>query len=143
MPVVGSYSGDPGTSSRDWVRFTIQDTGPAFSSEPWYWADTEIDAVILGAANPTQAAGQMMLAWARRLAHNPDFRIGRFSESWNAAAKLMNEKGMELMGMASAKLAGAFVGGISVSDKAARVANTDRTPSTFRRGQFDNPDASW
>lgn len=138
-----SYSGNPATSDLDWVRFTIQDTGPSYSGEPWYWHNEEINGILAGAGNKVIAAAEVLYAWARRIAHNPDFQIGRFSENWNAAAKLLNEKADELMASVAATGIGAFVGGISVSDKAARVANTDRTKAAFRRGMFDNPDAGW
>ncbi|HUT62194.1 MAG TPA: hypothetical protein VNA25_30510 [Phycisphaerae bacterium] len=138
-----SYSGNPAASDLDWIRFTIQDTGPAYSGEPWYIHDSEISGILAGATNATQAAGLVLLAWARRIAHSPNFRIGRFSEDWNAAAATMQEKAEKILASAAAAGIGAFVGGISVSDKATRSLDTDRTKSSFRRGQFDNPDAGW
>ena len=53
----------------------------------------------------------------------------------------MNAKAMELIAEAQAALSGAYAGGVSASDKAAKSANTDRTTGSFRRGQFDNPNA--
>jgi len=141
--VIGTYGGDPSASALDWIRFTIQDTGPSFSGEQWYWGDTEIIGILSTVANATVAAGEILLAWARRIGHNPDFRIGRFSENWNAAARLMEEKGKELLQSAAASGIGAFVGGTSVSDKSARSGNADRTKGAFRRGRFDNPGAGW
>ena len=141
--IVGSYSGDPSASDLDWVRFTIQDTGPNFSGEPWYWADSEINGVIAVEGTALLAAIAILYAWARRIAHSPNFRIGRFSEDWDEAAKTMNAKADELKEQAQVGVTGAYAGAISEADKTAKRANTDRTQSSFRRRQFDNPNAGW
>lgn len=141
--VIGTYGGDPSASDLDWIRFTIQDTGPAYSGEQWYWADTEIIGILTTVATATEAAGTVLLAWARRIAHNPDFQIGRFSENWAAAAQMLQEKGNALLQSVAVTGIGAFVGGVSTTDKSTRYDNTNRTRGAFRRGQFDHPDAGW
>ena len=140
-----SYGGDPAASTTDWVRFEIQDTGPAGSGDSFVFQNEEIVSKLADCGgNKWQAAGHLLLVWARQIGHNPNFQIGRFSEDWNAAAKFLEEKGKELLASSGASGgAGAHVGGISVSDRAAKVGDSDRTSPTFTRGFGDNPDAGW
>jgi len=140
-----SYSGDPAASTTDWVRFEIQDTGPSYSGDPFVFQNEEIASKVADCGgNKWQAAGHLLLVWARQIGHNPNFQIGRFSEDWNAAALFLEEKGKELLASADASAgAGAYVGGISVTDVDAKAGDTDRTQPTFRRGFMDNPNAGW
>lgn len=139
-----SYCGDPSSSTLNWVRFTIQDTGPdSDSGEPWYFTDEEINGMIATEGTALGAAVAVLYAWARRLAHNPNFRIGRFSEDWSQAAEVLNAKAAELKAQLSAAVAGAYVGGTSQADKDAKYAATDRTRGAHRRGRFNNPNAGW
>jgi len=137
-----TYTGDPAVSNVAWVRWKIGDTGPSYSGYGWVFTDEETARAIADAGgNMLMACASLLVTWAIRLASQPDFQIGRFGESSNAdAAAALNTKAKELQAAANAQMAGAFAGGISVSDKAGREANTDRTPSDFRRTQFDNPE---
>ena len=138
-----NYGGDPSVGNVAWVRWRIGDTGPSYSGYGWIFTDEEIAQAIADAGGNLLIAGAALLQiWAIRLASQPDFQIGRFAESSNAAAaKTLNEKAAELKKEAGFAMSGAFAGGISVSDKASREADADRTPSHFRRSQFDNPEA--
>ena len=127
----------------DRVRLEIGD-----NEAPMHFADDEIwEKISQAGGDWVMAAGELCLAWARYiLTHQPDFTIGRFSETgWREAARLLNEKGQELIDKAEAATAlaavGAYAGAISVADKAAKRADTNRTQGAFRRGQFDNPNA--
>ncbi len=137
-----SYGGNVATSDLDWIRFQIQDTGPdSDSGEPWYFTDEEIAGIFAIHGTKLAAAVDILYTWARRLAHSPNFRIGRFSEDYATAAKTLNDKAAELDKMLSTATSGLYAGGVSVADKAAKRANTDRTQGAFRRGRFDNPRA--
>jgi len=140
-----SYSGDPAASTTDWVRFEIQDTGPSHSGDSFVFQDEEIASKLADCAgNKWQAAGTLLIIWARQIGHNPNFQIGRFSEDWNAAAKFLEEKGKELLASPNASGGtGAYVGSISVADVAAKAGDGDRTQPTFKRGFMDNPNAGW
>jgi hypothetical protein len=140
-----SYSGDPAASTTDWIRVEIQDTGPIYSGDPFVFQNEEIASKLADfGGNKWQASGHLLLVWARQIGHNPNFQIGRFSEDWNAAAKFLEEKGKELLASSQATGGGgAYVGGISVADKAAKAADSDRTQGAFTRTSFDNPEAGW
>jgi len=139
-----TYAGNPAASDTAWIRFKIQDTGPTYSGDAFHFQDEEIASTLADdGGNRLSAAGHLLQTWAIHLTSQPNFRIGRFSESWEAAASAMNTKALELLAAAAAAMAGVYVGGVSASDKAAKSANTDRTTGSFRRGQFDNPDAGW
>jgi hypothetical protein len=138
-----TYSGNPAASDRDWIRASIGDRGPTYSNEPWYWQDEEIDGFIASAGSALAAAVAILYAWARAIAHSPDFRIGRFSEDWNNAAQTLNDKAAELEGTLNASLTDIYVGAVSEADKTSKFDATDRTRGAFRRGQFSNPNAGW
>ena len=121
----------------DRVRLKIGD-----NVAPMHFSDAEIWELINQEGSWQLAAAECCFIWARWLGRQPDFTIGRFSESGNhEAARLLNEKGMELLKFASAAQAAAFAGGISVSDKATREGDTDRVQSRITRGFMDNPNA--
>lgn len=138
-----TYSGDPAASTNDWIRFEITDT-----SAPFVFLNEEIASQLADAGgNKWTAAGNLLLVWARNIGKNPSFTIGRFSEDPAAAAKFLEEKAKELLSNPNANAGGgqlgAYVGGISVADKAAKAGDSDRTAGSFGRGYMDNPDASW
>ena len=137
-----TYSGSPATSDLDWVRFTIGDTGPAYVGDPWHFMDSEITGALALAADRLHAAVDLLFAWARQMGHNPNFNIGRFGEDYDKAAAFLEAKAKELLASTAAGL-GAYVGGISVADKAAKEADSDRTTSAIRRGFGQNPEAGW
>lgn len=122
----------------DRIRLEIGDT-----EVPMHFTDVEIlEKLAQNAGNWLLAAADLLHIWAIWLAHQPDFTVGRFSESGNAAAaKVMNDKAQELQKKALLQMTSAFAGGISVSDKAARAADTDRTQADIKVGFMDNPEA--
>ena len=139
-----TYSGNPAASDNDWIRFQIQDRGPVYSDDAFHFQNEEIASKLVDdAGNRLLAAGHLLQIWAIDLAQNPNFRIGRFSEDWAEAVKGMNTKAKELIAEAMAGMTDAFVGGVSVTDKANRSANTDRTKGAFHRGQFSDPESHW
>ena len=139
-----SYSGNPVASDNDWIRFQIQDTGPTFSGDAFHFQNEEIASKLVDdGGNRMLAAGHLLQIWAIAITQNPNFRIGRFSEEWDKSVAGMNAKAQELIADALSGMTSAFVGGVSVIDKANRSANTDRTKGAFRRGQFSDPESHW
>jgi hypothetical protein len=136
-----TYGGDPAASTLDWIRFETTDT-----TSPFIFQNEEINSKLADCfGNKWQAAAALLLIWARNIGKNPSFTIGRFSENPAAAAMFLEEKAKELLAMPGAKQGkfGAYVGGISVADREAKIADTDRTQGAFSRGYMDNPDARW
>jgi len=127
--VADTYSGDPASSDKDWVRFAVGDT-----STPSQFSDEEIAAAIAHYGGKEAAAAGLLQMMAIRLAREPDFKIGRFSESRKSAIDALNEKAKEVAAQAHAF--GFYAGGISVADKAARAADSDRPPAKFFRGMM-------
>lgn len=139
-----TYAGNPAANDTAWIRFKIQDTGPDYSGDAFHFQDEEIASTLADdGGNRTLAAGHLLQTWAIHLTSQPNFRIGRFSEDWEKAAEAMNTKALELIAQATAAMTDVYVGGIHTADKAAKRADTGRTQGSFRRGQFDNPDAGW
>ena len=121
----------------DRVRLEIGD-----NVAPMHFADAEIWEKINQAGEWHLAAADLCFIWARWLARQPDFTLGAFSEKGNQeAARILNEKGNELLALYGGNDAGLYGGGISVADNDNIAADTDRPSKDFRRGQFENPDA--
>lgn len=127
-----SYSGDPSVSALDWVRFRVSDT-----ASPWTFTDEEISAMIAECGTKEAAAAALLQQLAVKMSLKPDFTIGDFSEKRSAAAQMLNEKSQELASAGAGF--GCFAGGVSVSDKAAREADTDNPAPAFRRGMMRMP----
>jgi len=121
----------------DRVRLEIGD-----NVAPMHFTDAEIWEKINQAGVWKVAAAELCFIWARWLARQPDFTLGSFSEKGNQeAARILNEKGQELMSLYGGETAGLYAGGISVADNDTIAADTDRPAKDFTRGQFTNPDA--
>lgn len=121
----------------DRVRLEIGD-----NVAPMHFTDAEIWEKINQAGAWKVAAAELCFIWARWLARQPDFTLGSFSEKGNQeAARILNEKGQELMSLYGGETAGLYAGGISVADNDTIAADTDRPAKDFTRGQFTNPDA--
>ena len=139
-----TYAGNPAVSDVAWIRFKIQDTGSIYCGDAFHFQDEEITSTLSDdGGNRVLAAGHLLQTWAINIASNPNFQIGRFSEDWRGAVEDMNNKALELIAQAQAAMTGVYFGGVSVADKARRLADTDRTQSAFHRGRSDNPDAGW
>lgn len=133
--MTATYGGDPSASSKDAVRFWIQDT-----ASPFDITDEEIAFVLTLEANPQSAAAQVCRALAAKFAKAVDKKVGDLSISYSdrqahylALADQLDAQG-GLTGLMP------YAGGISLSDVAAVEANTDRPTPAFRQGQFDNPE---
>ena len=134
-----TYTGDPTVNDVAWVRAEIGDTGPTYAGYGWVFTDEEIAAKIAELGSRALAAAALLKTWAQRLASQPDFQIGRFSESGRqAGAQVLNAKAAEILAQIASGSANAYAGGISVADKLANDQNTDRVQPAIKRGWMDN-----
>lgn len=142
-----SYSGDPAVSTKDAVRFLIDDTG---ANDLWLLTDPEIAYVLTTFPDPRRAAASCARKISVKYAGRPDKTVGDLSISWSQIST--RYAAMADLLESEATLAGdltPYAGGISVADMAAVEANSDRVTPSFKLGQFDNTtgplpsDAGW
>lgn len=132
--MTNSYSGDPGSSTKDAVRFWIQDT-----SAPWKVTDEEINYTLGIWTNPMLAAANVAKALMAKYAALPSKRVGDFALSYGELAKNYQMLADKLESEAQTFNLQPYSGGISKADIQIVDENLDRVPPPFRRDQFDNP----
>lgn len=124
-----SYSGDPSSSNQDAVRFAIGDT----DSADQLITDEEI-AYLLTDSTVTAASIAACEALAAKFARQVDRSVGNLSLSSSQRAAQFRELAATLR-KRTGYLARPYAGGISVADKEARDADTDRVKPIFTRAQ--------
>lgn len=129
-----TYSGDPESSTKDAVRFWIQDT-----AAPWQTSDQEINYVLTQFSNPMLAAAQVCRALAAKYARLPDKKVGDFGISWGELTKAYTAIAQWLQAQGQTFGVTPYSGGISKADIRNVNSNPDRRKPPFRRNQFDNP----
>lgn len=119
------------------VRFALGDT----DVENPLLSDEEITAKIAEGASilmtSAELADSIAARYARRVSISIDgasFSYGELSRSYSALAQRLRARATNEDG----GLGSPVVTGISISDMDAVDANTDRVPSQFKIGQFDN-----
>ena len=129
-----NYSGDPGASTKDAVRFLIGDT----DSRDQLLSDQEIDYLVnnVGSANESAAQACEILAAARE---SIDKEIDDLVVKGRQHAEHWSELADRLRKRRVGSRMGVFAGGISISDGYARDIDTDRPVPAFDVGMFDNP----
>ena len=143
-----SYSGDPTNSTRDNIRFLVDDTNPADK----LLTDAEVD-YCLGAQATTllaavQAAGAVLAKFSRLVSQTiSKGDEKRASTSYSDRAKQYREHVYDVLvskaGGASAMLPipeSVFVGGASKADKTARRQDDDRVQTQFNVDMFTGYD---
>lgn len=134
--MTNSYSGDPASSSKDAVRFWIEDTGPT----TWDASDEEINYVLETFPSPIMAAAKLARAFAAKAARLVDRRVGDLSINYSQRSKAWLSLAATLEAQAElASVGSPYVGGVSVADIERVNANTDRVNPPFSNGQFDHP----
>lgn len=131
-----SYSGNPAASDLDEVRFLIGDTDTTdqlVSNEEIAWAIANNAGTILAAATLCEAL-------SAKFAREVDKSIGSLSVSAASRSGHFASRAASLR-VQSVALCEVFVGGLSISDKAALDADADAVQPFFRAGQDDNPRA--
>lgn len=133
-----TYSGNPASSSKDAVRFFIQDT-----AAPWLLQDEEIEYTLTIDADPMAAAATCARSIAMsfaRLAKSK--KVGDLSIDYGERSKFYQELADTLEAKGNIGGVIPYSGGISISDKINVEGNTDRVRPPFRVDQFDNPNSA-
>jgi hypothetical protein len=130
-----SYSGDPESTTRDWVRARIGDV----DEEQEFLADAEYDSIIDAAGDSPVASALEAIRWIlARLSRHVDYRMHGVTVSASQAREHFLQTMQDLSGVGSdAGAALAYAGGISQADKDTREADTDRIPTSFKRGMHE------
>lgn len=130
-----SFSYDPALDTDlDLVRFAISDTVSATALFP----DETISALLVSEGSVNGAALRLAESLVARFAGDGTKKVGSLSISRKRSeyyASLVSH-----LGQTASLGAGPYCGGISVSDKAVRQANTDRVVPIFTRDQFAHPE---
>ncbi len=139
-----TYSGDPRISTKDAVRFEIQDVNPdaplltdeevmfALTVEGVNTPDESTQSEIL------EAGAHCMEALSRRFAALADRQSGTLKIGSTKRAAQYAERAAELR-LRAQELHPPYAGGISRSEKIAQAQNPNREGSMFRLRQFQNP----
>lgn len=133
-----SYSGDPGASPKDEVRFLVADTDPG---DPIV-SDEEILFMLAEEGSPLKAAAGLAEVLAFRYARVCDTAIGDYRVSLSQVAERYRLLAKELESEAGLVSAIPYAGGISASDKKRQEEDTDRVEPAFRRGMFERDGVS-
>lgn len=138
MSIVGghwTYSGNPAASDKDAVRHLLGDT----DERDQQLSDEEIEWEVAQAGTVRSAAANAARSLAGRYSLQPSSKkVGDLSITYGDRAKALLTLAKTID--ADANL-GAIprAGGISVSDKQAVEADTDRVVPSFTRGMHDHP----
>jgi len=132
-----SYSGSPGDSDVDEIRFWAQLTDeddPLLTNE-------EITFIRTIEANNIASAARCCETLANKFAREADIRTGASGEFSLKASQLSVQfaaRGKDLRKEAI-KYASPWAGSISIDDKQTQEDDTDRVKPAFKRDQFDDP----
>ncbi len=130
-----SYSGNPGDSDKDQVRFLIGDTDTTdqqLSDEEILWAISEEGNVYF-------AAARCALALASKFARLVDKEVGDLSLDYSQRQKAYQDLADELSESATLRSATPYQGGQTHSDKRIDQDDPDNVQPAFQKGQFDYP----
>ena len=122
------------SSSLSWVRLRLGDT----SSGSARFQDEEINAMVSVEGNKYLGAAVLAESAAALYATRVDKTVGRLSISYQQASDHFTRLAIRLRHELNMRAA-PYAGGISVADKDAVEADTDRVQPAFSMGQFDDP----
>ena len=128
------YSGDPGDSDKDHVRFLIGDTDEGSQ----LISDEEIaflltNESVLGAA--VKATEAIAAVWSRKA----DRTIGDLRLSYENVSKQFLELSKRLRRQMTLNLATPYMGGKTHTDKDANFADSDKVRPAFTVDMMENP----
>ena len=130
-----TYSGNPASSDRDKVRFLVFDTDTneqLLSDEEIAWLLTEQTNVYLAAANAAEAIAAKFAKDITRSAVGLSATVGNRAAFYlDLADKLRDQVGT------TNQRGEIFVGGLTISGKAALDSDSDAVQPAFKIGQFD------
>ena len=133
-----TYSGNPGASALDMVRFLIGDTSVVTDPQ---LTDAEITALLTITANNAYSASmECVKALLAKYSRVTDKSMGDLSISYSQRAKnyqsLLQQLRVQAVTMGG--VAGPYAGGISISDKDANEDDSDLVKPAFRVGMHDS-----
>ena len=137
-----SYTGNPGSSAKDAIRFLIGDTDTTdqlLSDEEIAWLNLEQTGSATSTDDLYYTAHYACHSIAAKLARLADKSIGGLSVSLSQKANAYLTQAKELFKHAqrtSAPLP--YAGGITISDKEIDQENSDLYAGFFRSGQFQD-----
>lgn len=135
-----SYSGDPNDCSKDLVRFLIGDT----DLDDQQLSDEEINAMLTNnSSNAYMAAVACVRALIGRFTRYVTKSVGDLSISYGERLSNYQDLLAQLQqqsALSATSIAAPFCGGISVSDKETRAADSDRVAPAFTIGMHDYED---
>ena len=131
-----SYSEDPSSSSKDAVRFLIQDT---VVTRPLI-SDEEIAYLLSQNSNPSMAAAAACRVIAAKYSAGWTSKtVGDLTISFSERFKYYMDMADRLEQDGIISTATPYLGGMSKSDKRTRDNDEDRVPNEYAKGQMDNP----
>lgn len=130
-----SYSGNPGSSPKDTVRFLIGDTDRCDE----LLQDGEI-TYVLGLYNnaPMNAAIRCVETIMSKFSRLADESVGQVRISYSQKAKSYREMRRDLVNRLSTEDMTPYAGGVSVSDEQSVSLNTDRVRPDFTKHMMEN-----
>jgi hypothetical protein len=135
--VTWSYSGNPGESEKDAVRFAIPDntvqTALSVSDEEITYTLEEEGSVLGASAACCESIG-------RRLTMQADLSTGDLKLTYSKQAETFAQRAKDLRLRAQGSHAPTSAG-LSISEKEGFAEDTDEVQPLFRRGQFSSPGA--
>ena len=129
-----TYSGNPGASSKDAVRFYVGDTNDARE----LLQDEEIDFTLTEYTNERLAASVCADAIAAKFSSASNQRIGDISKSLSDVSKAFRKLALDLRAQVGKRAAPSFPAA-SQSWKQDQREDTDLVQPAFSVGQGDNP----
>jgi hypothetical protein len=130
-----TYSGDPSTSTRDALRFLIQDT----DSSAQVFSDEELDYLLTEQSDvPLQAAIQAAEIAISTYARKADRSVGDLSISYSQISSNYQKLLTVLRRRTAVETLAPYAGGISISDKQANLDDTDLVRPSAYRGMHDH-----
>jgi hypothetical protein len=130
-----SYSGDPGSSDRDAVRFLVGDTDISDQQ----LSDEEIDYLLVREGSVNGAALAAARTLVAKYARLVDKSVGDLSISYSQRRDAYAALIADLTRQQAVRVAGPVVGGISRTRKRVVDQDADRVEPSFRRDQFSYP----
>ena len=117
------------------IRFYLGDT----DSSSWQLQDEEIAWAYTVRGNTWGATALCALALQAKYSRLANMSADGVSQSLSLLATQFRDLAVEYQQKEAIHGSMPFVGGVSISDMLATIANTDRVPDIFRVGIFDNP----
>jgi hypothetical protein len=138
-----TYTGDPSDSARDAIRFLIGDTDSTdqiITDEEIAWVNTEVSGSAIATTHLYRAGARTAHGMAAKFTRLADQQIGdlRVTLSQKATAAQALAASLDEIASTDSAVPIPYAGGVSVSDKSTRDADTDRVDPFFVTAQFAN-----